>query len=40
MVACPKPKNSGIKAPTIAIGTLVMMTNGSRKLSNCAARTR
>ena len=25
------PKNSGISAPTIAIGTLIMMTSGSRK---------
>ena len=34
------PKNSGIKAPTIAIGTLIMITSGSRRLSNCAASTR
>ena len=34
------PKNSGISAPTIAIGTLIMITSGSRRLSNCAASTR
>ena len=34
------PKNNGISAPTIAMGTLIMITSGSRKLSNCAASTR
>jgi hypothetical protein len=34
------PKNSGINAPTIAMGTLIMMTSGSRKLSNYAANTK
>ena len=35
-----KPKNSGIIAPQIDIGTLTRMTSGSRRLSNRAASTR
>jgi hypothetical protein len=40
MLMVATPKNNGINAPTIAMGTLIMMTSGSRKLSNCAASTR
>ena len=33
-------KYMNIKAPVMASGTVTMMTNGSLKLSNCAARIR
>ncbi|MCY1305207.1 hypothetical protein D9M70_550010 [compost metagenome] len=34
------PRNSGTSAPQIDSGTVTRITSGSRKLSNCAARTR
>lgn len=40
MLSVATPKNSGSMAPEIAIGTLIMITAGSRRLSNCAASTR
>ena len=40
MLIVATPKNSGISAPQIDIGTLTRITSGSRRLSNCAASTR